>query len=154
MLNVVFQTAIDPGDEVILFDPSYETYEGCVTMAGGVPVSSLSWTFFKYVSYFFLRIIHNYRSQWSCMFLVSASVIDITFCNFMLYVMSLCPFDFVNWIGQIHVPLVPPQWTLDRSKLLISFTERTKAIVLNRLEITQIHNFLHFRWTSSSYWEA
>lgn len=63
----IFAT-IDPGDEVILFDPSYETYEGCVTMAGGVP---------------------------------------------------------------IHVPLDPPQWTLDRSKLLISFTERTKAIVLN-----------------------
>lgn len=36
---VLFETAIDPGDEVILFDPSYETYEGCVTMAGGVPVS-------------------------------------------------------------------------------------------------------------------
>ncbi|GLT42605.1 hypothetical protein SLA2020_165960 [Shorea laevis] len=29
---------IDPGDEVVLFDPSYETYEGCITMAGGVPV--------------------------------------------------------------------------------------------------------------------
>ncbi|GKU86937.1 hypothetical protein SLEP1_g1401 [Rubroshorea leprosula] len=28
---------IDPGDEVVLFDPSYETYEGCITMAGGVP---------------------------------------------------------------------------------------------------------------------
>ncbi|KAK6937327.1 Aminotransferase, class I/classII [Dillenia turbinata] len=31
-------TAIDPGDEVILFDPSFETYEGCITLAGGVPV--------------------------------------------------------------------------------------------------------------------
>uniref|UniRef100_F6HZ83 Aminotransferase class I/classII large domain-containing protein n=1 Tax=Vitis vinifera TaxID=29760 RepID=F6HZ83_VITVI len=29
---------IDPGDEVILFDPSYETYGGCITMAGGIPV--------------------------------------------------------------------------------------------------------------------
>ncbi|GLU07311.1 hypothetical protein SLE2022_242740 [Rubroshorea leprosula] len=29
---------IDPGDEVVLVDPSYETYEGCITMAGGVPV--------------------------------------------------------------------------------------------------------------------
>ncbi|KAA8543048.1 hypothetical protein F0562_021457 [Nyssa sinensis] len=29
---------IDQGDEVILFDPSYETYEACVTIAGGVPV--------------------------------------------------------------------------------------------------------------------
>ncbi|RZC22929.1 Kynurenine--oxoglutarate transaminase 1 isoform B [Glycine soja] len=63
----IFAT-IDPGDEVILFDPSYETYEGCVAMAGGVP---------------------------------------------------------------IHVPLDPPQWTLDPSKLLRSFTEKTKAIVLN-----------------------
>lgn len=51
MLNLVFQTAIDPGDEVILFDPSYETYEGCVAMAGGVPVSLLSSTLFKVVSY-------------------------------------------------------------------------------------------------------
>ncbi|XP_014511164.1 uncharacterized protein LOC106769886 [Vigna radiata var. radiata] len=59
---------IDPGDEVILFDPSYESYEGCVAMAGGVP---------------------------------------------------------------IHVPLDPPQWTLDSSKLLGSFSERTKVVVLN-----------------------
>ncbi|KAL8160711.1 hypothetical protein V2J09_002248 [Rumex salicifolius] len=29
---------IDPGDEVILFDPCYETYEECISMAGGVPV--------------------------------------------------------------------------------------------------------------------
>uniref|UniRef100_A0A5B7BHF3 Putative kynurenine--oxoglutarate transaminase-like isoform X1 n=1 Tax=Davidia involucrata TaxID=16924 RepID=A0A5B7BHF3_DAVIN len=29
---------IDQGDEVILFDPSYETYEACITIAGGVPV--------------------------------------------------------------------------------------------------------------------
>ncbi|KAL5069064.1 hypothetical protein RYX36_019951 [Vicia faba] len=63
----IFAT-IDPGDEVILFDPSYETYQGCVTMAGGVP---------------------------------------------------------------IHVPLDPPQWTLDPNKLLTSITERTKAIVVN-----------------------
>jgi len=47
----VFQTAIDPGDEVIIFDPSYESYEGCVTMAGGVAVSLPSSTLFKFVSY-------------------------------------------------------------------------------------------------------
>lgn len=35
-------TAIDKDDEVILFDPSYETYEACVTMARGVPVSSFT----------------------------------------------------------------------------------------------------------------
>ncbi|KAK9076547.1 hypothetical protein SSX86_004881 [Deinandra increscens subsp. villosa] len=29
---------INPGDEVILFDPSFETYETCILMAGGVPV--------------------------------------------------------------------------------------------------------------------
>ncbi|XP_017978546.1 PREDICTED: kynurenine--oxoglutarate transaminase isoform X1 [Theobroma cacao] len=29
---------IDRGDEVVLFDPCYETYEGCITMAGGIPV--------------------------------------------------------------------------------------------------------------------
>lgn len=29
---------IDPGDEVVLFDPSFETYEGCIRMAGGIPV--------------------------------------------------------------------------------------------------------------------
>ncbi|KAI9080282.1 hypothetical protein K1719_037676 [Acacia pycnantha] len=59
---------IDPGDEVIVFDPSYETYEAGILLAGGVPV---------------------------------------------------------------HVPLDPPQWTLDPTKFLNSFTERTKAIVLN-----------------------
>ncbi|KAH7517005.1 hypothetical protein FEM48_Zijuj09G0016100 [Ziziphus jujuba var. spinosa] len=29
---------IEKGDEVVLFDPCYETYEGCIRMAGGVPV--------------------------------------------------------------------------------------------------------------------
>ncbi|KAJ7973029.1 putative Aminotransferase ybdL [Quillaja saponaria] len=29
---------IDRGDEVVLFDPAYETYEACITMAGGIPV--------------------------------------------------------------------------------------------------------------------
>ncbi|XP_021722210.1 uncharacterized protein LOC110689735 [Chenopodium quinoa] len=29
---------IDRGDEVIVLDPSYETYESCIRMAGGVPV--------------------------------------------------------------------------------------------------------------------
>ncbi|KZV44146.1 kynurenine--oxoglutarate transaminase 1-like [Dorcoceras hygrometricum] len=29
---------IDQGDEVILFDPSYETYDTCIKLAGGVPV--------------------------------------------------------------------------------------------------------------------
>ncbi|XP_043718602.1 kynurenine--oxoglutarate transaminase-like isoform X3 [Telopea speciosissima] len=33
----VFAT-IDRGDEVLLFDPAYETYETCILMAGGVPV--------------------------------------------------------------------------------------------------------------------
>lgn len=60
---------INPGDEVILFDPSFETYDTCITMAGGVPV---------------------------------------------------------------YVSLEPPCWTLDKEKLMKSFTARTKAIVLNR----------------------
>ncbi|XP_078435535.1 uncharacterized protein LOC144706451 [Wolffia australiana] len=33
----VFAT-ISPGDEVVLFDPCYETYETCIAMAGGIPV--------------------------------------------------------------------------------------------------------------------
>lgn len=33
----VFAT-IDPGDEVLLFDPAYETYETCIELARGVPV--------------------------------------------------------------------------------------------------------------------
>jgi aspartate/methionine/tyrosine aminotransferase len=33
-----FHAAIDQGDEVLLFDPAYETYETCVELARGVPV--------------------------------------------------------------------------------------------------------------------
>ncbi|KAJ3691848.1 hypothetical protein LUZ61_021012 [Rhynchospora tenuis] len=29
---------VDPGDEVLLFDPAYETYESCILLAGGIPV--------------------------------------------------------------------------------------------------------------------
>ncbi|GER42778.1 aminotransferase ybdL [Striga asiatica] len=59
---------IDRGDEVILFDPSYETYDTCIRLAGGVPV---------------------------------------------------------------YVGLDPPYWTLNSDKLEKSFTNRTKALVLN-----------------------
>ncbi|XP_008807769.2 probable N-succinyldiaminopimelate aminotransferase DapC isoform X2 [Phoenix dactylifera] len=30
--------AINQGDEVLLFDPAYETYESCIALAGGIPV--------------------------------------------------------------------------------------------------------------------
>ncbi|KAF8394629.1 hypothetical protein HHK36_020843 [Tetracentron sinense] len=33
----IFAT-INQGDEVLLFDPAYETYEACIAMAGGIPV--------------------------------------------------------------------------------------------------------------------
>ncbi|CAN1285187.1 Methionine aminotransferase [Linum perenne] len=60
---------IDPGDEVLLFDPCYETYEACIRLAGGTPV---------------------------------------------------------------YIALDPPRWTLDAEKFMNSFTDRTKAVVLNR----------------------
>ncbi|XP_073063323.1 uncharacterized protein [Primulina eburnea] len=59
---------IDKGDEVILFDPSYETYDTCIKLAGGVPV---------------------------------------------------------------YVALDPPYWTLSPDKLEKTFTDNTKALVLN-----------------------
>ncbi|KAL7112566.1 hypothetical protein ACP275_04G010100 [Erythranthe tilingii] len=59
---------INQGDEVILFDPSYETYDTCIRLAGGVPV---------------------------------------------------------------YVGLDPPHWTLNSDKLEKSFTNKTKALVLN-----------------------
>ena len=37
-MNYSVLTVIDKGDEVILFDPSYETYEACIKLAGGIPV--------------------------------------------------------------------------------------------------------------------
>ncbi|KAK1278702.1 hypothetical protein QJS04_geneDACA007142 [Acorus gramineus] len=59
---------IDPGDEVLLFDPAYETYETCIALAGGVPV---------------------------------------------------------------YVALDPPNWKLNVERFMKSFTDRTKAVVLN-----------------------
>ncbi|KAG8088755.1 hypothetical protein GUJ93_ZPchr0010g11121 [Zizania palustris] len=63
----IFAT-IDQGDEVLLFDPAFETYQTCIELARGVPV---------------------------------------------------------------YVPLDPPSWTLNEDKFLKSFTNRTKAVVLN-----------------------
>lgn len=37
--SVPLITAINQGDEVLLFDPAYETYESCIALAGGIPVS-------------------------------------------------------------------------------------------------------------------
>ncbi|KAL6640920.1 hypothetical protein ACP70R_019101 [Stipagrostis hirtigluma subsp. patula] len=34
----IFASIIDQGDEVLLFDPAYETYETCIELARGVPV--------------------------------------------------------------------------------------------------------------------
>jgi arginine:pyruvate transaminase len=36
-LYIAFQTILDPGDEVVLLDPYYATYEAVVTAPGGVP---------------------------------------------------------------------------------------------------------------------
>ncbi|PKI36717.1 hypothetical protein CRG98_042882 [Punica granatum] len=68
LTDIAICCVIDPGDEVILFEPAFETYGGCISLAGGVPV---------------------------------------------------------------YVALDPPYWTLDAKKLLNSFTNRTKALVLN-----------------------
>jgi arginine:pyruvate transaminase len=38
-LSVAFTCTIEPGDEVILLDPYYATYEGVVTAPGGIPVA-------------------------------------------------------------------------------------------------------------------
>jgi len=37
-LMLTFMVGIDPGDEVIITDPSYTNFEGQITLAGGVPV--------------------------------------------------------------------------------------------------------------------
>jgi aspartate/methionine/tyrosine aminotransferase len=37
-LALTFMVGIDPGDEVILTDPSYSNFEGTITLAGGRPV--------------------------------------------------------------------------------------------------------------------
>jgi aspartate/methionine/tyrosine aminotransferase len=93
-------TVIDPGDEVVLFDPSYETYEGCIRMAGGIPVS------------FFLRK----KLVLNCIIMVKE-------------------FWIIENYSQVYVALEPPHWTLDPDRFINSFTARTKAVILNRLEI-------------------
>ncbi len=37
-LDIAVRTVVDPGDEVIVCDPSYVAYSPCVTLAGGKPV--------------------------------------------------------------------------------------------------------------------
>src|SRR5512134_407892 len=37
-LMLTFMVALDPGDEVLITDPSYTNFEGQITLAGGVPV--------------------------------------------------------------------------------------------------------------------
>jgi aspartate/methionine/tyrosine aminotransferase len=37
-VNTAILSTIDPGDEVLIQDPSWPHYEGCVTLAGGVSV--------------------------------------------------------------------------------------------------------------------
>lgn len=37
-LDLALRTLLEPGDEVILFDPCYVSYAPCVTIAGGTPV--------------------------------------------------------------------------------------------------------------------
>jgi aspartate/methionine/tyrosine aminotransferase len=34
---------VEEGDEVVLLDPAYETYESCIILAGGTPVSLRVW---------------------------------------------------------------------------------------------------------------
>jgi len=37
-LDLIMRAILDPGDEVIMPDPSYVSYNACVTLAGGTPV--------------------------------------------------------------------------------------------------------------------
>ncbi|NLV28428.1 MAG: aminotransferase class I/II-fold pyridoxal phosphate-dependent enzyme [Methanomicrobiales archaeon] len=37
-LDIVIRAVVNPGDEVLVVDPSYVSYSPCVTMAGGIPV--------------------------------------------------------------------------------------------------------------------
>lgn len=37
-IDLALRTIIEPGDEVLVVEPSYVSYKPCVTMAGGVPV--------------------------------------------------------------------------------------------------------------------
>ena len=37
-LDLIMRAILDPGDEVIMPDPSYVSYNSCVTLAGGTPV--------------------------------------------------------------------------------------------------------------------
>ena len=37
-LDIVIRAIVNPGDEVLVVDPSYVSYSPCVTMAGGIPV--------------------------------------------------------------------------------------------------------------------
>ncbi|CAN1761100.1 Kynurenine--oxoglutarate transaminase 1 [Linum perenne] len=87
---------IDPGDEVLLFDPCYETYEACIRLAGGTPVNS------------------------------SICIMNLEILSFLLWN------DYWVEVGlQVYVALDPPRWTLDAEKFMNSFTDRTKAVVLN-----------------------
>lgn len=38
-LDIAIRAVVNPGDEVLVVDPSYVSYAPCVTMAGGTPVS-------------------------------------------------------------------------------------------------------------------
>ena len=37
-LDIVIRAMVDPGDEVLIAEPSYVSYSPCVTLAGGIPV--------------------------------------------------------------------------------------------------------------------
>jgi aspartate/methionine/tyrosine aminotransferase len=38
---------VEEGDEVVLLDPVYETYQSCIILAGGTPVSAITWIVYK-----------------------------------------------------------------------------------------------------------
>lgn len=123
-------TVINPGDEVIIFDPSFDTYENVISIAGGVPVS-------------YRVVVHPQISK-----------IDSSDCS------NWFPSWFWTQNEQVYVTLDPPMWSLDPDKLLKSFTHRTKAIVLNRYEFHSIITCILFvlsllaeqKFTSSLFW--
>nr|WP_225973714.1 aminotransferase class I/II-fold pyridoxal phosphate-dependent enzyme [Dehalogenimonas formicexedens] len=42
-LDLAARAILDPGDEVIIPDPSYVSYPSCITLAGGIPVPVPTW---------------------------------------------------------------------------------------------------------------
>ncbi|WOL06680.1 putative N-succinyldiaminopimelate aminotransferase DapC isoform X2 [Canna indica] len=139
----IFAT-IDQGDEVLIFDPAYETYESCIILAGGIPVyvplDPPYWTlnvdkfmssFTKRTKAVVLNSPHNPTGKVFCKEELEA--IAATCCQMDCLAITDEVYEYITFDTHKHISLASLPRMQERT-IITSSLSKTFSVTANRLE--------------------